>query len=175
MLPSVRTTKLERRADSAGSGWTGGGAVRATMNLHHGMMLMPQFAWGGGSTAGRDECPANRMRHKRRPPVVFAGSTTRCSLLKSFRETCGWAVDYRGMAGAGGFEPPYGGIKIRCLTTWLRPSRKGADLSRCRRFGQCLGMSDAWRSRATRSCLLPSQPLKYKAAPVLKPECSAAW
>src|SRR5215471_1805807 len=25
------------------------------------------------------------------------------------------------LAGAGGFEPPYGGIKIRCLTTWLRP------------------------------------------------------
>src|SRR5580692_5724966 len=25
------------------------------------------------------------------------------------------------MAGAGGFEPPYGGIKIRCLTAWLRP------------------------------------------------------
>src|SRR5437899_10054849 len=27
------------------------------------------------------------------------------------------------LAGAGGFEPPYGGIKIRCLTTWLRPNR----------------------------------------------------
>ncbi len=26
------------------------------------------------------------------------------------------------MAGAGGFEPPDGGIKIRCLTTWLRPN-----------------------------------------------------
>ena len=26
------------------------------------------------------------------------------------------------VAGAGGFEPPYGGIKIRCLTTWLRPT-----------------------------------------------------
>jgi hypothetical protein len=26
------------------------------------------------------------------------------------------------LAGAGGFEPPYGGIKIRCLTTWLRPT-----------------------------------------------------
>ena len=26
------------------------------------------------------------------------------------------------MAGAGGFEPPYGGIKIRCLTAWLRPN-----------------------------------------------------
>ncbi len=27
------------------------------------------------------------------------------------------------LAGAGGFEPPHGGIKIRCLTTWLRPNR----------------------------------------------------
>src|SRR5205823_7488357 len=26
------------------------------------------------------------------------------------------------LAGAGGFEPPYGGIKIRCLATWLRPN-----------------------------------------------------
>ena len=26
------------------------------------------------------------------------------------------------VAGAGGFEPPYGGIKIRCLTAWRRPS-----------------------------------------------------
>ena len=26
------------------------------------------------------------------------------------------------LAGAGGFEPPNGGIKIRCLTTWLRPT-----------------------------------------------------
>lgn len=25
------------------------------------------------------------------------------------------------LAGAGGFEPPHGGIKIRCLTAWLRP------------------------------------------------------
>ena len=27
------------------------------------------------------------------------------------------------MAGAGGIEPPNGGIKIRCLTAWLRPNR----------------------------------------------------
>src|SRR5215207_7503411 len=26
------------------------------------------------------------------------------------------------LAGAPGFEPGYGGIKIRCLTAWLRPS-----------------------------------------------------
>ncbi len=28
----------------------------------------------------------------------------------------------RVLAGAGGFEPPYGGIKIRCLTAWRRPN-----------------------------------------------------
>src|SRR5579872_3524687 len=28
----------------------------------------------------------------------------------------------RALAGAGGFEPPYGGIKIHCLTTWRRPN-----------------------------------------------------
>src|SRR3954469_8215063 len=27
------------------------------------------------------------------------------------------------LAGAGGIEPPNGGIKIRCLTDWLRPNR----------------------------------------------------
>lgn len=26
------------------------------------------------------------------------------------------------LAGAGGIEPPNGGIKIRCLTAWLRPN-----------------------------------------------------
>src|ERR1700759_4679145 len=29
----------------------------------------------------------------------------------------------RWLAGAPGFEPGDGGIKIRCLTTWLRPNR----------------------------------------------------
>src|SRR5215471_9439796 len=33
------------------------------------------------------------------------------------------------MAGAGGFEPPHGGIKIRCLTTWLRPTGTNGKLS----------------------------------------------
>src|SRR4051812_41477063 len=32
------------------------------------------------------------------------------------------AKSLKRLAGAGGFEPPYGGIKIRCLTTWLRPN-----------------------------------------------------
>ena len=34
----------------------------------------------------------------------------------------------RQLAGAGGFEPPYAGIKIRCLTTWLRPIVPGKQV-----------------------------------------------
>jgi hypothetical protein len=30
-------------------------------------------------------------------------------------------ISLKRLAGAGGFEPPYGGIKIRCLTAWRRP------------------------------------------------------
>src|SRR5262245_36540332 len=35
------------------------------------------------------------------------------------------------LAGAGGLEPPNGGIKIRCLTTWLRPIRRLSAPPRC--------------------------------------------
>lgn len=31
------------------------------------------------------------------------------------------------LAGAGGIEPPNGGIKIRCLTAWLRPNRRRTE------------------------------------------------
>src|SRR2546423_10069442 len=31
------------------------------------------------------------------------------------------------LAGAGGIEPPNGGIKIRCLTAWLRPNKSGPE------------------------------------------------
>jgi hypothetical protein len=44
-------------------------------------------------------------------------------LLKSLQSTVTHAsgTNHASVAGAGGFEPPNGGIKIRCLTTWLRP------------------------------------------------------
>jgi hypothetical protein len=32
------------------------------------------------------------------------------------------------LAGAGGIEPPHGGIKIPCLTAWLRPNGQSADV-----------------------------------------------
>src|SRR6266404_4210592 len=40
-----------------------------------------------------------------------------------------WSNPLIHLAGAGGIEPPNGGIKIRCLTAWLRPSSDGANLS----------------------------------------------
>src|SRR5438445_306555 len=41
----------------------------------------------------------------------------RLRLTRRFGCLVGW------LAGAGGIEPPNGGIKIRCLTAWLRPNR----------------------------------------------------
>jgi hypothetical protein len=32
----------------------------------------------------------------------------------------------KSLAGAPGIEPGNGGIKIRCLTAWLRPNREAA-------------------------------------------------
>jgi hypothetical protein len=36
------------------------------------------------------------------------------------------------LAGAGGIEPPNGGIKIRCLTAWLRPNVRAGTRDRQR-------------------------------------------
>jgi hypothetical protein len=47
------------------------------------------------------------------------------------------------LAGAPGFEPGNGGIKIRCLTTWLRPKTR-ADHTGAGGTGQRLG---AWTRR----------------------------
>ena len=44
-----------------------------------------------------------------------------------------WRPDW--LAGAPGFEPGNGGIKIRCLTTWLRPKTPRC-LSRARYSGE---------------------------------------
>ena len=58
-------------------------------------------------------CPASPVRFPVKSAAVcrrFRGRGQR------YRARADW------LAGAGGFEPPYGGIKIRCLTTWLRPT-----------------------------------------------------
>ena len=38
-------------------------------------------------------------------------------------------IPARDLAGAGGIEPPNGGIKIRCLTAWRRPSIAGTPIA----------------------------------------------
>src|SRR5262245_61107321 len=44
----------------------------------------------------------------------------------------------KSLAGAGGFEPPHGGTKIRCLTAWLRP------------IDGCLLRATPWAFKASR-------------------------
>ena len=41
---------------------------------------------------------------------------------KRFAKVTSEFVRLKALAGAPGFEPGDGGIKIRCLTTWLRPN-----------------------------------------------------
>ena len=54
-------------------------------------------------------------------------------VLRAFRDE---GVRYlklnKWLAGAGGFEPPYGGIKIHCLTTWRRPKAEAEGGEPCR-------------------------------------------
>src|SRR5260370_2349265 len=45
-----------------------------------------------------------------------------CSIRWRFRSDLRPLVLIIWLAGAGGIEPPNRGIKIRCLTTWLRPN-----------------------------------------------------
>ena len=59
------------------------------------------------------------------------------------------------VAGAGGFEPPDGGIKIRCLTTWLRPNApQGSE-----------GLAESGRT-IVRGVLRRNGPSRTKFAPV---------
>ena len=61
--------------------------------------------------------------HRKRHPVQQQRVTELCS---SPARPASSAISGRtgNLAGAGGIEPPNGGIKIRCLTAWLRPIRR---------------------------------------------------
>ncbi len=65
-------------------------------------------------------------------------------------------IEQHQLAGAGGIEPPNGGIKIRCLTAWLRPNRRPGAGGRTgyRRFPwsqpvyrERRSISTAWRGK----------------------------
>src|SRR5260221_14785238 len=56
-----------------------------------------------------------------------SGDQTECAKSRDFRPMLASlgkpARTHKCLAGAGGIEPPNGGIKIPCLTAWLRPNR----------------------------------------------------
>jgi ParB-like chromosome segregation protein Spo0J len=62
--------------------------------------------WESGDEVGRGKTPQFR------PILAFPGEPDRTL-------EC--------VAGAGGFEPPHGGIKIPCLTTWRRPNKPNGN------------------------------------------------
>ena len=54
-------------------------------------------------------------------PVIQARDTVARQLPSQNQGIALFQGVRRYLAGAGGIEPPNGGIKIRCLTAWLRP------------------------------------------------------
>jgi hypothetical protein len=65
-------------------------------------------------------CPCASKRFRSRNSAVLDSGLGRIALRTTPKSLI--YVILNALAGAGGFEPPDGGIKIRCLTTWLRPN-----------------------------------------------------
>jgi hypothetical protein len=64
------------------------------------------------------------MKTKTAQNFQMAGENHFQMRSKSAREQSFFRKEFKMLilAGAGGIEPPNGGIKIRCLTAWLRPN-----------------------------------------------------
>src|ERR1700692_3538403 len=65
------------------------------------------------------------------------------------------------LAGVEGFEPPYGGIKTRCLTAWRHPNSE-INSQRTRRHS--LSRPITFPARASRSIRAPDMPRSPAAA-----------
>ncbi len=66
--------------------------------------------------------PTSKRNHR-----TFTFSSAHSRFVEARLRLSGFATQPKSLnvlAGAGGFEPPNGGIKIRCLTTWLRPNAR---------------------------------------------------
>src|SRR5262249_60738572 len=120
------------RAARPGGGGGGGGAP------HGGKVSLPPRTKPGrlesdparpppaAGCGGRSQC-----YRKIEPPQTSTWRSNRGRKSPDCAPDCAESADRkngesvaRSMAGAGGLEPPNGGIKIRCLTTWLRPIRR---------------------------------------------------
>src|SRR5690554_3007695 len=67
------------------------------------------------------------------------------------------------MAGVPGFEPGNGGIKTRCLTAWLYPSR-GTDLLKCHSVMERARTESGWGTRIRTWEWRDQNPLPYRLA-----------
>jgi hypothetical protein len=67
----------------------------------------------------------------------------------------------KSLAGAGGFEPPCGGIKIRCLTAWLRPNAPQGWVEARRKAGRTIVRAPRHRNgRPDEICPPPREPAR---------------
>ena len=92
---------------------------------------------------------------------AIAGDTLCSSAVQQRPSQASFVSNFRvsrALAGAGGIEPPNGGIKIRCLTAWLRPISDENDR----------GEAAPDRGRADHSGgTLPDQRLKSRFIPLI--------
>jgi hypothetical protein len=116
--------------------------------------LRPMVA-GQGSPQDRRKSPCRPAAKAHRPRFRRATAQARASAPAGCREQEEPAVRERAdLAGAPGFEPGNGGIKIRCLTSWLRPNRRlaiGRGRRRARRPGRISAKPRAEQSRGARA------------------------
>ncbi len=104
-----------------------------------------KFGKHGDSKFGRGD---GRPQKRRTRPIAAAVSVSNLRRRAQSPQTRGFSRS-RGkslnsencVAGAGGFEPPYGGIKIRCLTAWRRPNARRTIVGRAHR---CNRRACAW-------------------------------
>ncbi len=129
--PHLRTT-LKREAGQPCTDQTGGARIPVRRLSASDREPSPRSPIGPATSI-----PHPFGKRSRREPSAPSrtGRVQSCVRLRLVRRTNSRALPRLGLilAGAGGFEPPHGGIKIRCRTAWLRPSvrpcRMNADHS----------------------------------------------
>ncbi len=86
------------------------------------------------------------------PPFGRYPSPANSSSRTNFRST--YCSNRKSLAGVEGFEPPYGGIKTRCLTAWRHPNLKSLNQ---RGTQPILSRSLIFQARASRSVREPKK------------------
>src|SRR5215469_13024824 len=93
-------------------------ATRNTVGFNEWGISTGAFVWRSAQIV----CALGPMRRARNDMQPTAYSSVGVMSALGQKRTCACKTPDL-LAGAPGFEPGNGGIKIRCLTTWLRPNR----------------------------------------------------